>query len=71
MGETVLSLCSCLFYIQLHFHGRPSKPCQTTIKAHDQGLHSGQQAGGALHTMLVLQAYQAQLLKAFALCATK
>lgn len=41
------------------------------IKAHGQGLHSGQQAGGALHTMLVLQAYQAQLLKDLAFCANR
>lgn len=40
----------------------PLKPCQTTSWLDGKAYVSVGQAGGAFHTMLVLQAYQADLL---------
>ncbi len=41
----------------------PSKPCRTTSALIDKSYMAAGQAGAALHTMAILQAYQAEVLK--------
>lgn len=41
----------------------PSKPCQMTLRQVGRAYAVAGQAGGALHMMAVMQAYQADLLK--------
>lgn len=42
----------------------PTKPCRITSSLLGKGFQAAGQAGAALHTMLVLQTYQADLLTA-------
>ncbi len=41
----------------------PSKPCRTTSVLIGKSYMAAAQAGAALHTMAILQAYQAEVLK--------
>lgn len=41
----------------------PTKPCQATLRLVGRAYAVADQTGGALHTMAVLQVYQADLLK--------
>ncbi len=41
----------------------PSKPCRTTSALIGKSYMAAEQAGAALHTMAILQAYQAEVLK--------